>query len=111
MDWQALSRIDTVVFLMGVHNVGTIAEKLIAAGRSPDTPAAMIQTAFWDGEHVVSGVLHNIAAEVRRVGVQPPATLVVGEVVRLRDKLQRLIASNSVKSENSENKNKEEVPV
>jgi uroporphyrinogen III methyltransferase/synthase len=116
LDWQALSRIDTVVFLMGVHNVDKIAQKLIAAGRSADTPAAMIQTAFWDGSQVVSGTLQNIAAEVRRAAVEPPATLVVGEVVRLRDKLRRLIASNSVKSENSENKNlenknKEEVPV
>jgi uroporphyrin-III C-methyltransferase len=107
LDWQALSRIDTVVFLMGVHNVDTIAQKLIAAGRSPDTPAAMIQTAFWDGSQVVSGTLQNIAAEVRRAAVEPPATLVVGEVVRLRSKLKQLIASNYVKSENSENKNSE----
>ena len=102
VDWQALSKIDTVVFLMGVHNVETIAQKLIAAGRSPDTPAAMIQMAFWDGEHVVSGTLRNIASEVRRAGVEPPATLVVGEVVRLRDRLKQLIASNSEKSENKE---------
>jgi siroheme synthase len=113
LDWQALSRIDTVVFLMGVHNVDTIAQKLIAAGRSPETPAAMIQTAFWDGSQVITGTLQTIAAEVRRVDVQPPATLVVGEVVRLREKLNQLIASNYVKCENktSENKNKEEVPV
>jgi uroporphyrinogen III methyltransferase / synthase len=120
LDWQALSRIDTVVFLMGVHNVDTIAQKLIAAGRSADTPAAMIQTAFWDGSQVVSGTLQNIAAEVRRAAVEPPATLVVGEVVRLRDKLKRLMASNYVKSQdqssenqNSENQNqeKEEVQV
>jgi uroporphyrin-III C-methyltransferase len=102
VDWQALSKIDTVVFLMGVHNVKTIAEKLVAAGRSPDTPAAMIQMAFWDGEHVVTGTLRTIANEVRRAGVEPPATLVVGEVVRLRDKLKQLIASNSEKSENKE---------
>jgi uroporphyrin-III C-methyltransferase len=102
VDWQALSKIDTVVFLMGVHNVKTIAEKLVAAGRSPDTPAAMIQMAFWDGEHVVTGTLRNIASEVMRAGVEPPATLVVGEVVRLRDKLKQLIASNSEKSENKE---------
>jgi uroporphyrinogen III methyltransferase / synthase len=102
VDWEALSKIDTVVFLMGVHNVKTIAEKLIAAGRSPDTPAAMIQMAFWDGEHVVTGTLRNIASEVRRAGVEPPATMVVGEVVRLRDKLKQLIASNSEKSENKE---------
>jgi precorrin-4 methylase len=64
---------------------------------------------------VVSGTLQNIAAEVRRAAVEPPATLVVGEVVRLRDKLKRLMASNYVKFENkdSENQNqeKEEVQV
>ncbi len=102
VDWQAVSKIDTVVFLMCVHNVEIIAQKLITAGRSPDTPAAMIQTAFWDGEHVVSGTLQNIAIEVRRAGVEPPATLVVGEVVRLREKLNNLIACNSEKLQNKE---------
>ncbi len=102
LDWQALSKIDTVVFLMCVHNVGTIAQKLIAAGRSAQTPVAVIQQAYWDGEHVVSGVLNNISEEVKRAGVKPPATLVVGEVVRLRDKLKNLIASNSEKSEDKE---------
>jgi len=99
VDWQALSKIDTVVFLMGVHNVETIARKLIAAGRSATTPAAMIQQAYWDGEHVVTGTLANIAEEIRRAAIEPPATLVVGEVVRLRDKLKNLIASNHQKSE------------
>jgi uroporphyrinogen III methyltransferase/synthase len=99
VDWQALSKIDTVVFLMCVHNVGAIAQKLIAAGRPASTPAAMIQMAYWDGEHVTTGTLATIAEEVRRTGVQPPATLVVGEVVRLRERLQTLIASNSQKDE------------
>lgn len=94
VNWDAVAKIDTGVFLMGVHNVETIARKLIAAGRSPATPAAMIQMAYWDGEHVVTGTLENIASEVRRAEIEPPATLVVGEVVRLREKLQRLIASN-----------------
>ncbi len=102
LDWQALSKIDTVVFLMCVHNVETIAQKLIAAGRPAQTPAAMIQTAFWDGAQVVSGTLSNIAEEVRRASIEPPATLVVGEVVRLRNQIQHLIRCNSVKAENQE---------
>jgi uroporphyrinogen III methyltransferase/synthase len=97
VDWQAVSKLDTLVFLMCVCNVEAIAQKLIAAGRAPQTPAAIIQAAYWDGEHVVSGTLENIAAEVRRAGVEPPATLVVGEVVRLRDKLHNLMASGSTK--------------
>lgn len=99
IEWQALTKIDTVVFLMCVHNIATIAEKLIAAGRSPDTPAAIIQMAYWDGERVVTGTLRNIAAEVRRAGVEPPATFVVGEVVQLRKRLQELMASNSEQKE------------
>jgi uroporphyrin-III C-methyltransferase len=93
-DWKALTGIDTLVFLMGVHNVETIAGKLIAAGRAPETPAAMIQMAYWDGEQVVSSTLGSIAAEVERRGMEAPATLVVGEVVRLREKLQLLIANS-----------------
>lgn len=102
LDWEALTKIDTVVFLMCVHNVETIARKLIIAGRAADTPAAIIQQAFWDGEHVVTASLGTIAEEIRRAGIEPPATLVVGEVVRLRDKLKQLIASNSEKSKYKE---------
>ena len=47
----------------------------------------MVEKAFWKDERVVSGTLGNIAAECRRVGINPPATLVVGEVVRSREKL------------------------
>ncbi len=87
MDWQALARIDTLVFLMGVHNVEKIARKLIAAGRLPDTPAAMIQMAFWPGEHTVVATLATIAEECRRAAIEAPATLVIGEVVRVRQKI------------------------
>ena len=88
LDWQALSRIDTLVFLMAVANVRRIAELLVAHGRDPDTPAAIVQMAFWHDEHVATGTLATIADEVERAGIKPPATLVVGEVVRLREKLK-----------------------
>ncbi len=102
VDWHAVARIDTAVFLMGVHSIETIARKLMEAGRSPQTPAAMIQMAYWDGGKVVTGTLETIAAEVRRAGVEPPATLVVGEVVHLRERLKQLMESQ---------KNEEEVEV
>lgn len=88
LDWDALSRTGTLVFLMGVSNVVVIAERLIEHGKDPGTPAAMIQMAFWREERVVTGTLATIAGEVRAAGVEPPATLVVGEVVRLREKLK-----------------------
>jgi len=88
LNWPALAGIDTLVFLMAVNSVERIAAELMAHGRSPETPAAMIQMAFWHGEKVVTATLGSIAAEVQRAGINPPATLVVGEVVRLREKLQ-----------------------
>ena len=88
IDWNALAKLDTLVFLMGVHNLEKIAGHLIAAGRSPDTPAAMVQMAFWHDEVTVSATLATIAQECRRAAVKAPATLVVGEVVRLREKLK-----------------------
>jgi len=88
LNWSALAGMDTLVFLMAVHTVGRVATELIGHGRDPDTPAAMIQMAFWHGERVVTGTLRTIAADVERAGINPPATLVIGEAVRLREKLK-----------------------
>jgi len=87
--WDALVRIDTLVFLMGVTNVEVIARKLMAHGMDPTTPAAMVQMAFWPEEKVVVGTIGDIAHKVRESGIQPPATLVVGRVVGMREKLER----------------------
>jgi uroporphyrinogen III methyltransferase/synthase len=87
LDWEAISRMGTLVFLMCIHNTANIAAKLIAHGRSPETPAALIQKAYWPGERVLTATLGTIAEEAARAGMEPPATLVVGEVVRLRAKL------------------------
>ena len=87
MNWSALAGIDTVVFLMAVHSVGRIARELMAHGRNPQTPAAIIQMAFWHGEKATVGTLESIAADAEKAHINPPATLVVGEVVRLHEKL------------------------
>jgi len=88
LNWSALAGIDTLVFLMAVRTVERVARELTGHGRDPETPAAMIQMAFWHGEKVVTGTLATIAAEVERAGIEPPATLVIGEAVRLREKLK-----------------------
>lgn len=99
VDWEAVARIGTSVFLMGVHNIETIVGNLLAAGRSPATPAAMIQMAFSESQRVIVSTLENIAADVRRANIEPPATLVVGEAVRLRERLQQLVALHAPKKE------------
>ena len=88
LDWAALSKLDTLVFLMGVHNVGRIASRLMEYGRDPGTPAALIEMAYWPGERVLVATLATIATEVERAKAKPPATLLIGEVVRLREKLK-----------------------
>jgi len=89
VNWKALTGIDTLVFLMGVSNAGTISQSLIEEGMSPETPAALIQMAFWHDEQTVTGTLATIAKEAERAGIRPPATLVIGEVVRMREKIAK----------------------
>ncbi len=88
LDISALSRMPTIIVLMGVHNVATISQRLMEAGRDPSTPAAIVQTAFWPEERTVISTLDRIAEDAARQGIVAPATLVIGEVVRMHDKLK-----------------------
>jgi uroporphyrin-III C-methyltransferase len=85
IDWPALPTNGTLVFLMGVGHLSEIACRLAAHGRAADTPVAVVHAGTTPAQVVVEGTLANIAERAR--GVQPPATIVVGEVVRLRRKL------------------------
>ena len=86
--YERLSGIDTLVLLMGVRNLSVISAELIAAGRSPQTPAATIQWGTTPQQRTVTGTLETIAAEVEAAGLEAPAVTVVGEVVRLREQLR-----------------------
>ncbi len=92
LDWQALSRMPTLVVAMPLQNVRAIASRLIGHGRPASTPAAMIESAYWDGERVVEATLETIGDVVEQAGMKSPATLVVGEVVRVRGRLAALRA-------------------
>ena len=87
-NWRALAGVDTLVILMGVGRLEAIAEELIRAGRAPSTPAAVVRWGTTDEQETVEGTLETVAANVRRAGLKAPATLVVGEVVRLRGELR-----------------------
>ncbi len=84
-DWQLAARIPTAVFLMGVERLPIIVRELIAHGRKTDTPVAVIEQGSLPEQRVIVGTLGDIVTKA--VGVQPPATVVVGEVVRLREKM------------------------
>lgn len=88
IDWSKLATgVGTLVFLMGVKNLANIAEKLMAAGRDPKTPVALVRWGTTPQQTTVVGTLDNIVGKVQAVGLKPPATIVVGEVIKLRDTL------------------------
>jgi uroporphyrinogen III methyltransferase / synthase len=88
LNWEHLSRgADTLVFLMGTQNLGEIAAKLVSNGRSLDTPVAVISNGTRPSQKTVTGVLKNIAERIGKSRLQPPAIIVVGDVVAMRDKL------------------------
>jgi uroporphyrinogen III methyltransferase/synthase len=78
---------DTIVYLMGVTNISNITGALIESGRSPRTPVAIIRWGTRPQQRTVVGNLGDIAELAERERINPPAVIVVGEVVRLRDKL------------------------
>ncbi len=88
IDWKALSSAaGTLVFLMGVARLAEIAAQLIRAGRDPRTPAAVIRWGTRPEQETVTAPLEEVAKRAAERGLQPPALLVVGEVVRLRERL------------------------
>ena len=87
-DWHALAGVDTLVILMGVGRLEAISQELMRSGRSPDTPAAAVRWGTTPQQETVEGTLETISANVRKAGLKAPATLIIGEVVRLRADLR-----------------------
>ena len=82
VDWAALAGgAQTLVVLMGAGVLAAIAARLVAAGRAPSTPAAVISRATTSAQQVVAGTLADIADRAR--DLPSPATIVIGDVVRL----------------------------
>lgn len=84
--WDKISTgIGTLVFYMGIKNLPSIAASLIKHGRDPKSSVAVIRWASTPEQRTVVGTLENIAAIVKAADIKPPALVVVGEVVKLRD--------------------------
>ena len=84
IDWQSLAGIETLVFLMGVKNLPNITSSLITAGKSPETPAALIRWGTTAEQETLVGTLADLAGLAKTRGFKPPSILVVGTVVTLR---------------------------
>jgi len=83
--WETFNTDDTIIFLMGLHNLQKISDKLIGIGKSADTPCAVISKGSTKEQQVVVGTLQDIVGKAQ--GLPTPSLIVVGHVVTLREKL------------------------
>jgi uroporphyrin-III C-methyltransferase len=84
LDWQLLARSrGTIVILMGVANLGKIADVLIRNGKAGSTMVAVIERGLRKDRRVTTGSLATIAEVAKKKGIQPPAVIVIGDVVTL----------------------------
>jgi uroporphyrinogen III methyltransferase/synthase len=83
VDWDRLATaVDTLVILMGIATLPVIAARLIAAGRDPATPAAVIERGLTAAQRTVTGTLGNIAERAARLA--SPAVIVIGDVASMQ---------------------------
>jgi uroporphyrinogen III methyltransferase/synthase len=88
VDWKGLAAFPgTLVFYMGVKNLPLIADALIAAGRDPAEPAAVVRRGTLPDQETVTAPLADIAERVAEAGLKAPAITVIGPAVALRDTL------------------------
>lgn len=88
LNWDVLARPkQTVVIYMGVRGVPQLCAELVAHGLPAATPAALVEKATLPRQRVVAGTLESLPTLAEREHVRPPALVIVGEVVRLKDKL------------------------
>jgi len=88
LNWPALAQPNqTVVFYMGLVGVKVICEQLIAHGMSEDMPIALVQKATTPEQKLFTGTLKEMPEIVEREAIKPPTLIIVGEVVKLHDKL------------------------
>lgn len=88
LDWAALARTgQPIVIYMGLGAIASIAAALMGGGLAATTPAAVIASATTPDERILVADLGSIAARVEVAGIRPPALIVVGAIVALRDEL------------------------
>ncbi|MET4078878.1 uroporphyrinogen-III C-methyltransferase [Janibacter sp. UYMM211] len=84
----------TLVLLMGVTALGRTAADLVAAGRAPGTPVAIVERGWMPGQRVTRTTLSRAAADAQAEGVRAPAVVVVGEVVTVPERAAQLLAGS-----------------
>ncbi|UOQ48066.1 uroporphyrinogen-III C-methyltransferase [Gracilibacillus caseinilyticus] len=89
--WEYLAKsVDTIAIYMGMSNLGYITEQLISHGLSASTPIAIIQEGTTANQKMICGTLQTIIQQVEKHQIQNPAMIVIGEVVKVGERLQYL---------------------
>ena len=87
-DWAPLARTgQPIVLYMVMHNLERIVAAMLEAGLATGTPAAVIISASTPKQRVLVSTLENLAGDARAQKLEPPAIVVIGEIVKLRDEL------------------------
>lgn len=87
IDWSKIGQSETLVIFMGIFAIREIAAEIQRHGRSGDTPAAAVRWGTRPDQETVTGTLATIADRIETAQIKPPATVIIGDVVALRDKL------------------------
>jgi uroporphyrinogen III methyltransferase/synthase len=87
IDWDRVGHSETLVIFMGLTTFPQIAHELISRGRAPSTPAMAVRWATRPDQETIAGTLETLPALIEGRHMKPPATIVIGEVVRLRERL------------------------
>lgn len=89
IDWAALAKgIGTLVFFMGIKNLGHIVSELTRHGKPKETPVAIVRWGTTPIQQTVTGTLNNILEVAQKAAIKPPALVVVGSVVDLREQMK-----------------------
>jgi uroporphyrinogen III methyltransferase/synthase len=86
IDWSKIGASETIVLFMGLVNFPAIARALVDKGRSSDTPAMAVRWATRPDQETIVGTLKTLPQLLNDAAMKPPATIVIGQVVALRDK-------------------------
>lgn len=87
IDWSKIGHAETLVIMMGLTTFPAIAERIVAAGRSRDTPAMVVRWGTRPDQETLVGTLETLPGIIADLHLKPPATIIVGEVVNLRETL------------------------
>ncbi|KXH81794.1 uroporphyrinogen-III C-methyltransferase [Sporosarcina sp. HYO08] len=89
IQWENLAKgVDTLAIYMGVGNLPYICEQLTKYGRPENTPVALVHWGTTEAQETITGTLSTIVGIAKTAEIKNPSMIIVGEVVKLRDKIQ-----------------------